>query len=612
MPRVRREALAILLCAAPLLAAAPASASPAAERAALKHALRSSAHTSGTGGILALPLPEPALGSAGAAASRRGEAALARDERPGRLLVGVRTHPDLPGVMRAVTRLGADARPIDSIGVLAVRAPSVATVAAALRSDPRVAYVERDGELRTADPFDSVDPATGIPYTWAFGMVNAGEALQAAGGGSQREVAVIDTGVDVGHPDLAGRLANPFDTASGGSDVTDAVGHGTFVSGLIAAVDGNGIGGRGVAGATNVFPVRASLDGTFTVGDVLRALQFAITSKADIANLSLAGSTLSRSQSRALATVFLNDVLPVAASGNHGSKVLEFPAAGLGGKRGRRGIGLSVAATRPDGGHASFSTFNDFVSVAAPGADQSGCAEGVFSTIPRNQLNTIWDDSRSCSRVFTGAGGRWAYAEGTSFAAPIAAGISALVWQVQPQLASEQVADVIARSAHQTIAGKRWNQLVGRGVVDGRAAVALAAIYDLRSPRLLARARRARPPHGRRPDAPHPRPHRPRPRARAGRELLGAQVGQQRTQLQLRRAPPPQALQEDGAPALPPHAACGQRVRQQRQLHQPPPGPLPPPIARRSYRYPMGSTGDPFTRVSKCRWSPKQWPVQPT
>jgi hypothetical protein len=486
---VRRSVLATLLCAAPLLFAGPASADPAAERAALKEALLASARQS-SAGVVPLPLPGAGPSPARAAGFARAEAALARDDRPGRLLVGLRAHQDLPGVERRLRRLGARARPLRSMGVIAVRAGSVSAVAGALRGDPRVAYVERDAAWSAADPYDAVDPETGIPFTWAYGAVRAGEALQAAGGGSRRQVAVIDTGVDAGHPDLAGRLGRSFDTASGGTDVTDALGHGTFVTGLISAVDGNGIGGRGVAGATTVFPVRSSIDGSFMVGDVLRALDFTIRSRADVANLSLAGDTITQSQSRALAVAFLNDVLPVAASGNLGARVLEFPAAGVGGRRGRRGIGLSVAATRPDGRPAEFSTHNNYVSVAAPGADADGCSEGVFSTIPRDRSDTIWDDPRSCSRIFADGGGRWAYAEGTSFSAPIAAGIAAVVWQMQPKLASEQVADVIVRSARQTLPGPRWNEYTGSGLVDGKAGTDLARIYDIRAPRLRARARR--------------------------------------------------------------------------------------------------------------------------
>ncbi|HEX2232924.1 MAG TPA: S8 family serine peptidase, partial [Thermoleophilaceae bacterium] len=395
-------------------------------------------------------------------------------------------------VRLALARTGAAVRPVEPIGVLAVRARSVAAVARLLSGDPRVAYVERDPALTAADVFDVVDPATAIPFTWAYDEVRAGAALAAAGGGSSHAVAVIDTGIDEGHPDLAGRIDAGFDTASGSSVVTDLVGHGTFVSGLISAVDGNGLGGRGVAGNTKIVPVRASLDRRFSLGDVLEGMDYVIRSGADVVNLSVAGPGFTRSQGRSLALAFLNDVLPVAASGNSGMEesTLEFPAAALGGYRGGDGIGLSVAATRPDGRPAEFSTHNDFVSVAAPGADQKGCAEGVFSTIPRVAFGTLWDDADSCSRIFSEVAGRWAYGEGTSFSAPLAAGIAALVWQVEPELASEQVADVLVRSARQTLPGPRWNEFTGSGTVDGRAATALARIYDTRPPPARGRARR--------------------------------------------------------------------------------------------------------------------------
>jgi subtilisin family serine protease len=477
-----------LICAASLLATPGlCSAAPTVlERAAVRQAIRAQAHPSGTG-VLRLPLPE-----AGAPVAARVQAGLARDHRPGRLLVGLRAHGDLLGVARSVERAGARYEVVESIGVLAVEAPSVSGLAGLLAADPRVEYVERDPVLRAADAYDAVDPATAIPFTWAYDEVRAAAALAATGGGSSREVAVIDTGVDAGHPDLAGRIGRGFDALSGGSSVTDLMGHGTFVAGLISAVDGNGLGGRGVAGRTEVIPVRASLDGSFSLGDVLGAMDFVLGSGADVANLSMAGPGYTRSQGRSLEAIFLNDVLPVGASGNKGQNgnPLEFPAAALGGYRGGDGIGLSVAATRPDGRRASFSSHNDFVSVAAPGADQQGCAEGVFSTIPRFSLRTLWDAPDSCSRTFVELGGRWAYGEGTSFAAPLAAGIATVAWQVEPELASEQVADVIVRSARQTIPGGRWNEFTGAGVVDGRAAVALAARYDTRAPRPRAAARR--------------------------------------------------------------------------------------------------------------------------
>ena len=88
--------------------------------------------------------------------------------------------------------------------------------------------------------------------------------------------------------------------------------------------------------------------------------------------MSLAGTSFSQSQARALEAAFFNDVLPVAAAGNHGDSgnPLEFPAALIGGLRGGRGIGLSVGATMPNGQAAAFSTHNPFVSLAAPGSER--------------------------------------------------------------------------------------------------------------------------------------------------------------------------------------------------------------------------------------------------
>jgi subtilisin family serine protease len=480
--------LATILCAAPLLAASAHASGDLPDRIALREVLRHEARAS-AGWVVPLPLPEAPRASA--ASASRELASIARNDGPERALVGARSHGDLAGLAAELRRLGAQPEVFEAIGVVAAGVPSGAALVARLQDDPRVAYIERDRKLHVADdPFDVLDPQTGVKFTWAYDGVRAGEALAAAGGGSRRTIAVIDTGLDLTHPEFTGRVARAFDTASGGPEVTDFVGHGTFVTGLIAAVDGNGVGGKGVAGNTRVIAVRGSTDGGFTVADLIRGMEFSVERGADVLNLSLAGQGFTRSQARALEGAFMNDVLPVAASGNRGldGNPLEFPAAALGGERGSRGIGLSVTATRPDGSFGTFSTHNDFVSLAAPGAGPSGCEFGVFSTLPAGASE--WDDPQlSCSRTFVHGSARYAYGEGTSFAAPIAAGIAALAWHVEPRLASEQVADVMVRSAHQTV-GTGWNEFTGAGIVDGSAATTLARTYDLSAPRVHAKARR--------------------------------------------------------------------------------------------------------------------------
>jgi subtilisin family serine protease len=493
---MRRAVLVSLICAAPLLCAPAHASASLLDRQALREAQSLGARPASTGGVAPLPL------AGGPANGPRGLGWLAGSVGRQRVLVGVRSHGQLRAVAGVLRRLGAAPEAFSAIGVLSARVPSGTELAAALRGDRRVAYVERDTELSvTADPFDVPDPQHGgYKYTWFYDDVRAGDALAAAGGGSRRTVAVLDTGLDLTNPEFAGRVAGVYDTHLGAKDVTDFEGHGTFVSGLITAIDGNGIGGKGVAGDTKVLAIRASISGKFFERDLLRGIAFAMRRGADVLNLSLASSIRLPSVVRALEAAFYNDVLPVAASGNLGDRreagvynPVQFPASDVGGRNGGPGIGLSVAATRPDGRAAGFSTHNRFVSLAAPGASIGSCRYGVLSTLPPTFL-TAWDKPDDegippCNETFLSGGLRFAYGEGTSFSAPIAAGVAAVVWQVERRLASEQVADVLVRSARQT-RGRGWNEFTGAGIVDGRAATALARSYDVTAPRARARATR--------------------------------------------------------------------------------------------------------------------------
>jgi subtilisin family serine protease len=482
------------------------------EREQLRAALRASPHAT-RANVVPLPLPEGPRVSAASAAGAL--ARIARSSDPARLLVGVHTHEDMDEVAAALRALGASPDRLDITGVIAATVPSGAAAVAALARDPRVAYVEPDPTLAVAiDEFDRLDPDAGIKFTWAYDTVRAGEAIAAVGGGSSRLVAVVDTGLDVTHPEFVGQIRRTVDTSSGNSDVTDFVGHGTFVTGLIAALADNGLGGRGVAGRTKILALRASRDneGRFFLSDMLAGIDIAIRLRARVVNMSLAGTSFTQSQARALGAAFFNDVLPVAAAGNHGDSgnPLEFPAALIGGLRGGRGIGLSVGATMPNGEAAAFSTHNRFVSLAAPGASAGDCRFGVFSTLPATTA-TPWTTEDGCDETITGINGlRYAYGEGTSFAAPIVSGLAALAWQAEPRLASEQVGEVLTRSA----VGRGWNERTGAGVADGMAAVELARVYDVLAPRSRARVHR----HGNRVRV---RVRRTRDRTARGDDLAG-------------------------------------------------------------------------------------------
>ena len=170
---MRKAVLAILLCAAPLLAAPAQASQSLIDRQALREAERVYSRGAGSGSSSIVPLP---LRGAQAqtrdvvtsVASNRALGRMARHDGPARVLVGVRARSQLPGVARLLERLGAAPEAFEPIGVLAATVPSAAALARALAGDPRLAYVERDTRVPiAADPFDIADPQHGgLKYTW--------------------------------------------------------------------------------------------------------------------------------------------------------------------------------------------------------------------------------------------------------------------------------------------------------------------------------------------------------------------------------------------------------------------------------------------------------------
>ena len=349
-------------------------------------------------------------------------------------------------------------------------------------------YIEplRERHLH-AEPADAVDPSTGLPFTWALDAVRAREGVAAIDSAGV-PVGVVDTGIDPFHPDLAGRVMAGHDVLGTGS-VADSSGHGTFVAGLISAIDGNGIGGRGVAGATPVIPVRVSAGSSISSADLAAGIVAAVDAGAGVINISIGGPGYAEVERAAIDYALSKDVLLVASAGNSAldGNGVEYPAAAIGGDAGGWSDGLSVGATDPLGRVAPFSSHNRHVSIAAPGAGASGCSDGVYSTIPTGSAS-LWAGT-GCGPVFAGIHGlgRYAYGEGTSFSAPLVAGAGALVRAATPALRADQVAHVLRRSASPTSAGG-WNEYTGAGILNVAAAVAVAREYDIAPPHLTFNA----------------------------------------------------------------------------------------------------------------------------
>jgi subtilisin family serine protease len=409
-----------------------------------------------------------------------------------KIVIGVAPGADLDAVAAALQPYTSSLVLERAVGEISLVASNGAAVADIAAHDPRIAFAQPQRTWsQLADPADAVDPNTGVAFDWQYDAVNAGPALAAVGGGSSTPIAIVDSGLDTAQPDLAGRPLPGFDATGTDGTVADTDGHGTFVTGLIAMVDGNGIGGKGIGGTTPVLPVRATIDGQYTDTALITGITWAADHGAGVINLSLGGPTDDPALDRAIDYATSKNVLVVASAGNSNTTQEHdqtmYPAAYVGGSAGGWSIGLSVGATMPNGQVASFSTHNSAVSIAAPGAGPSTCELGVYSTIPVSTSATEWDDtSDPCNSVFSTDPanpllGRFAYGQGTSFSAPIVSAVAALARKANPRLTPAQVADVLRRSAHQTT-GTGWNEYTGAGVVDAAAAVSLAALYDTAPP----------------------------------------------------------------------------------------------------------------------------------
>jgi subtilisin family serine protease len=339
--------------------------------------------------------------------------------------------------------------------------------AAAVSRLDGIAYVERlVPRIPTAEPSLAPAPYQGGTYEWQFKA--AGEELLPASvlrAAAAITIAVVDTGADLSAPDLATKTPATYSTLTGSSDVSDANGHGTFVSSLAAGSVTNGDGVAGFGGDAKLLVVQAgSANGSFTDLDEAAGVTYAVDHGAKIINLSIGGPATSSTEQRAVDYAAAHGVLLVAAAGNSyqsGNPVM-YPAALIqpDGSNGQGGVGLAVGASDGDGMRAPFSSTGSFLSLAAPGVNVFGALSSLSS--PSSWPRTLLPGSSA---------GVYGFGSGTSFAAPEVAGAAALVWAANPSLQAEQVATILKETA----SGRgSWNPELGYGVVDVASAVARA------------------------------------------------------------------------------------------------------------------------------------------
>ena len=314
----------------------------------------------------------------------------------------------------------------------------------ALRINPDVEYAEPNyiayAAVTPNDPLFDLQYALynpgsgppGSPQGEERADIKATSAWEETTGVEDIVIAVLDTGVDLDHPDLDEKIHSPgYDFINVDSDATDDEGHGTHVAGIAAAETHNNEGIAGVAWNCKILPVKI-LDnmGIGGYSEMIDGIIWAADNGADVINMSLGGDFPSTSLENALEYAYDMDIVIVAAAGNEGGAVI-YPAA-------YDDYCLAVAATNENDERVTFenssdnplekweSNFGPEIDVAAPGYE-------IVSTVP------TW---------YFGPGSfPYGIGDGTSQASPHVAGLAALIKSVKPHLTADQIMNIIRFAA---------------------------------------------------------------------------------------------------------------------------------------------------------------------
>ena len=300
-----------------------------------------------------------------------------------------------------------------------------------LKKDPRLKYVELDMAVTHAasvtDPYYS--------YSWALPTIQAPTAWDSANG-SGVIIAILDSGIDATHPDLAPNIVPGWNFYDNNSNTSDVTGHGTKVAGTAAMAANNGTGSAGVAWGAKIMPVRiGSPDGITYWSIVAQGINWAADHGARVVNCSfdnLSGSATIQSAAQYMRS---KGGVVVVAAGNSGGLVDIAANDSM----------LSVAATDSNDLRASFSSYGNYVDLAAPGVN-------IFAPSMGGGYSNNW---------------------GTSFASPIVAATAALMISANNNISPVDI-DQILKSTALDLGDAGYDIYYGAGRVDAAKAVAAA------------------------------------------------------------------------------------------------------------------------------------------
>lgn len=308
-------------------------------------------------------------------------------------------------------------------------------------AEPHYLYLTNEGEASWESTSTALTPNDALysRYQWNLPLIETLQGWEIGKGSQDIKVAVVDTGVDLDHPDLQGHLLEGFNVVSEGKALPyDDVGHGTHVAGVISAVVNNGEGVAGMTWHNPILPVKVlDASGSGSTYAVAQGIIWAADNGAKVINMSLGNYADAQFLHDAIKYAFEKDVVLIAASGNDNTERPGYPAA--------YDEVFAVAATDSNKNKASFSNYGDYIDVAAPGVN-------IPSTYPNNQYAAL---------------------SGTSMASPHVSALAALIRSANPLLKNTEVMDIMRRSATD-IGEPGKDKHFGYGLIDVVGALQMA------------------------------------------------------------------------------------------------------------------------------------------
>lgn len=283
---------------------------------------------------------------------------------PDRIIIKYKSHLNTREIKSAQSRTGLAVRELTShIHAVSISpGKSIAQSIAEAECNPDVEFAEPDyiRKISTVanDPY--------YPSQWALADIEASRAWDLTTGDGGIKIVIIDTGVNVNHPDLVPNIIDGWDFVDNDNWAMDVYGHGTKMAGVASGRGNNGIGISGVSWNSSIMPLRAgNASGELYVSAIVQAIDYAVASGAKIISASYAGSTYSSAEYESMSHAAVAGLLFVAAAGNDGANLdccPVYPAAynlpNL----------ITVASVNPEGKLSSFSNFSmSRVHLAAPG-----------------------------------------------------------------------------------------------------------------------------------------------------------------------------------------------------------------------------------------------------